>query len=68
MPELKSKLRGMVTCPQCGHKDYLAKYCVKCGAKMTSTFQFMRCGGCGMEVDDTDKFCAECGKPLEETP
>lgn len=54
------KESGTVECKKCGAKnDANAKYCINCGAKITTE---RKCAGCGQVLEENAKYCQKCGK------
>ena len=58
------KKSGTVECQKCGAKnDANAKYCINCGAKITTE---RKCAGCGQVLEGNAKYCPECGRKADE--
>ena len=58
------KESGTVECQKCGAKnDANAKYCINCGAKITTE---RKCAGCGQVLEGNAKYCPECVRKVGE--
>ena len=58
------KKSGTVECQKCGSQnDANAKYCINCGAKITTE---RKCTGCGQVLEGNAKYCQECGRKVDE--
>lgn len=54
------KESGTVECQECGSQnDANAKYCINCGAKITTE---RKCAGCGQVLEENTKHCQKCEK------
>ena len=57
------KESGTVECQKCGaQNDANAKYCINCGAKITTE---RKCAGCGQVLEENAKYCQKCGRNVE---
>jgi len=56
-------MQCFVLCPECGHSDFLAKFCTQCGTAMVPDCTIPRCF-CGAPINEENKFCGECGREL----
>lgn len=68
-PEPGPKENGW-TCPECGEKNIVSKFCPECGAKKPEPKPPVKgwtCPECG-EKNITSKFCPECGAKKPEEP
>lgn len=58
------KKSGTVECQECeSQNDANAKYCINCGAKITTE---RKCAGCGQVLEGNAKYCQECGRKVDE--
>lgn len=57
------KKSGTVECQKCGSQnDANAKYCISCGAQITTE---RKCAECGQVLEESAKYCQKCGKKVE---
>src|SRR5438309_8677172 len=48
-------------CPRCRHDNAaLSRYCTECGARQAAS-----CRSCGAELTEGDRFCGQCGQPVD---
>lgn len=57
------KKSGTVEYQKCGSQnDANAKYCISCGAQITTE---RKCAECGQVLEESAKYCQKCGKKVE---
>ena len=54
---------GSVVCPGCGNRVPKGKFCIECGATLSTGER--KCPKCGADVPAGGKFCLECGEKQE---
>lgn len=58
------KKSGTVECQECGSQnDANAKYCINCGAQITTE---RKCARCGQVLEENAKYCQKCGRKVGE--
>jgi rRNA maturation endonuclease Nob1 len=57
----KRQTDGNVVCESCGARVKPGKFCSECGGTMTIK---LHCKSCNAELEDSPKFCPECGQRL----
>ena len=71
IPKLQDRLDRMACCTVCGENVPSKKYCANCGYELPSiekeeemVAKFHGCSVCGAEISENEKYCSDCGSPL----